>query len=59
MKPSVLVVQLQHRTILLQASYEDWELINPGEANTPAGAREYVKKGGFGSTSGSVWDEEW
>ena len=54
MKPSVLVAQLQHRTILLQASK-----INPGDPNIPAGVREYVNEGDPGSTGGSVWDEEW
>ena len=60
MKPSVLVTQLQqHRTILLQASNEGWDVINPGQANAPAGVREYVNEGGSGSTGGSIWDEEW
>ena len=54
MKPSVLVMQLQHRTILLQASK-----INPGDPNITAGVREYVNEGDPGSTGGSVWDEEW
>ena len=47
LKPTMSVVLLQHQTTLLAGSYD---VIGPGEPNTPAGARRF--DGGWDD-----WDE--
>ena len=36
-KPTIYVVELQNRTMLLMGSNDVWDVIPPGGANWPAG----------------------
>lgn len=51
-KPEQRVVLLQHKTMLLAGS-----VINPGENNAPAGARQY--NGDIDWDDRDDWDDDW
>lgn len=46
MKPAMRVVKIQQQRIICTS---DWDTINPGQKNQPAGTRE----------QDAFWDEEW